>query len=119
MSPIMPSWPASRLGSLATFAPQERRPRMTAAALAFEAYAEPVPFSDLSLQWTEIADVARDDMDALFATSSFCLGPFVERFETAIAEYLGVRYAIGVNSGTSAHHLALIAAGVRAGDKVI
>jgi dTDP-4-amino-4,6-dideoxygalactose transaminase len=80
---------------------------------------ERVPFSDLSLQWREIADAARADIDTLFATSSFCLGPFVERFEAAVADYLGVRHAIGVNSGTSALHLALIAAGVQAGDKVL
>ena len=92
---------------------------MTASALAREAEIERVPFADLSLQWKEIADAARADLDTLFATSSFCLGPFVERFETAIADYLEVRYAIGVNSGTSALHLALIAAGVCAGDKVL
>jgi dTDP-4-amino-4,6-dideoxygalactose transaminase len=90
-----------------------------ATALAFEAAAERIPFSDLSLQWREIADAARADIDVLFATSSFCLGPFVERFEAAVANYLGVRHAVGVNSGTSALHLALIAAGVRPGDKVL
>jgi dTDP-4-amino-4,6-dideoxygalactose transaminase len=92
---------------------------MTASALAVEADIEPVPFSDLSLQWREIADGARADIDTLFASGSFCVGPFVERFEAAIADYLSVRHAIGVNSGTSALHLALIAAGVRAGEKVL
>src|SRR6516164_8790106 len=92
---------------------------MRASALAHQAFAERVPFSDLSLQWKEIADAARVDIDTLFATSSFCLGPFVEGFEAAVADYLGVRHAIGVNSGTSALHLALIAAGVRPGDKVL
>jgi len=92
---------------------------MTAFALADEADHERVPFAELSQQWKEIADAARADFDTLFATSSFCLGPFVERFETAVANYLEVRHAVGVNSGTSALHLALIAAGVRAGDKVL
>jgi dTDP-4-amino-4,6-dideoxygalactose transaminase len=92
---------------------------MTASALTREAEIEQVPFADLSLQWKEIAGAARADLDTLFATSSFCLGPFVERFEAAIADYLEVGYAIGVNSGTSALHLALIAAGVCAGDKVV
>jgi dTDP-4-amino-4,6-dideoxygalactose transaminase len=91
----------------------------TATGFAIAAANERVPFSDLSLQWGEIADAARADIDVLFATSSFCLGPFVERFEAAVADYLGVRHAIGVNSGTSALHLALIAAGVRPGDKVL
>jgi dTDP-4-amino-4,6-dideoxygalactose transaminase len=92
---------------------------MSVSALALEADVERVPFSDLSLQWREIADAARADIDTLFATSSFCLGPFVDSFEAAVADYLGVRHAVGVNSGTSALHLALIAAGVRAGDKVL
>ena len=92
---------------------------MRASALAPQAFAERVPFSDLSLQWKEIADAARADIDTLFATSSFCLGPFVEGFEAAVADYLGVRHAVGVSSGTSALHLALIAAGVRPGDKVL
>jgi dTDP-4-amino-4,6-dideoxygalactose transaminase len=92
---------------------------MRASALAPQAFAERVPFSDLSQQWKEIADAARADIDILFSTSSFCLGPFVEGFEAAVADYLGVRHAIGVNSGTSALHLALIAAGVRPGDKVL
>jgi dTDP-4-amino-4,6-dideoxygalactose transaminase len=92
---------------------------MTASALALEAVVDRVPFSDLSLQWREIADAARAEIETLFATSSFCLGPFVDRFEAAVADYLGVSHAIGVNSGTSALHLALIAAGVRPGDKVL
>jgi hypothetical protein len=45
---------------------------MTASALAVEADIEPVPFSDLSLQWREIADRARADIDTLFASGSFC-----------------------------------------------
>jgi dTDP-4-amino-4,6-dideoxygalactose transaminase len=92
---------------------------MTASVAAAEADHERVPFADLSLQWKEIERAARADIDTLFGTSSFCLGPFVERFDAAIADYLEVHHAIGVNSGTSALHLALIAAGVRAGDKVL
>jgi perosamine synthetase len=46
-------------------------------------------------------------------------GPKVEAFERAIAEYCGARYAIAVNSGTSALHIACLAAGVGVGDEVI
>jgi dTDP-4-amino-4,6-dideoxygalactose transaminase len=46
-------------------------------------------------------------------------GPQCERFEKAVAENLGVKYACAVNSGTSAIHLTLVACGVRSGDEVI
>jgi dTDP-4-amino-4,6-dideoxygalactose transaminase len=80
---------------------------------------EPVPFADLSRQWRSIAADAMPEIAALFESSAFCLGPWVERFERDIAAYLSVRHAIGVNSGTSALHLAMIAAGIGPGDEVI
>ena len=69
-----------------------------------ETASERVPFADFSLQWNEIEDAVLADIRTLFSTSAFCLGPFVERFEHAIADYLDVSYAVGVNSGTSALH---------------
>jgi dTDP-4-amino-4,6-dideoxygalactose transaminase len=78
-----------------------------------------VPFTDLSLQWRQIEEKASPDIRRLFEDSTFCLGPFVEEFEQAVAEYLGIEQAIGVNSGTSALHLALIVAGIGPGDKVL
>lgn len=46
------------------------------------------------------------------------LGPNVDAFEKTVAEYAGVKAAVALNSGTSAIHLALKAAGVKEGDKV-
>lgn len=46
-------------------------------------------------------------------------GPFLARFEHAFADWLSVKHAIAVSSGTAALHLALLTAGVRAGDEVI
>jgi len=46
-------------------------------------------------------------------------GPAVERFESAVAEYCGAKYAVAVSSGTAALHLAALAAGVSPGDEVI
>jgi dTDP-4-amino-4,6-dideoxygalactose transaminase len=78
-----------------------------------------VPFNDLGYQWDQIKDKALPRLRQLFERGAFSLGPFVEEFEHSVAEYLGVEHAIGVNSGTSALHLALIAAGVGPGDKVL
>lgn len=82
-------------------------------------FVERLPFNDLTPQWDVIADAARADVEDMFRTSAFCLGPFVERFETEIASYLGVPHAIGLNSGTSALHLAMLAAGCGPGDDVL
>jgi perosamine synthetase len=56
-----------------------------------------------------VVDVLRGD----FLTQ----GPIVEKFEHALAEHVGARYAISVSSGTAALHIACLAAGLRAGDK--
>jgi len=47
------------------------------------------------------------------------VGPFVDRFERAMANQIGRRHAVAVVSGTAALHLALIGAGVKPDDEVI
>ena len=46
-------------------------------------------------------------------------GVYVTEFEKAFADYIGVKYAVAVNSGTSALHAALLAHGIGTGDEVI
>lgn len=46
-------------------------------------------------------------------------GPELQRFERAFADYHGMKYGVGVNSGTAALHAALVAVGVGPGDEVI
>lgn len=46
-------------------------------------------------------------------------GRFIDRFETAFAEYIGVKHAISTNTGTAACHLALKASGLGTGDSVV
>lgn len=46
-------------------------------------------------------------------------GPFIERFETAVAGYVGVPHAVATVNGTAALHVALLAAGVVPGDEVL
>lgn len=46
-------------------------------------------------------------------------GAYVEKFERAVASYLGSKYAVAVVNGTSALHVSLVVCGVKAGDEVI
>ena len=46
-------------------------------------------------------------------------GPFVERFENQVAEFVNTRFGVATSSGTAALHLALRAAGVQADDEVL
>ncbi|WP_457580209.1 DegT/DnrJ/EryC1/StrS family aminotransferase [Ensifer canadensis] len=78
-----------------------------------------VPFVDLSIQWNQIRSSVMPDMERLFEASAFCLGPWAKDFEQRIAEYLGVRHAVAVSSGSAALHVAVIAAGIVPGDKVL
>ena len=78
-----------------------------------------IPFIDLKAQYLSI----KDEIDAAIArvleSSQFVLGDEVAAFEEEFAAYCGARYGIAVNSGTSALHLALLAAGIGPGDEVI
>jgi perosamine synthetase len=56
---------------------------------------------------------------AVLRSGMIAQGPQVERFEAAFAALCGVRYAVAVNSGTAALHMALLAHGVGPGDEVI
>ena len=78
-----------------------------------------VPFNTIASQWKEIENEALKSIQGIFDTSAYCLGYEVAAFENEIAEYLGVAHAVAVNSGTSALHLAVIAANISAGDEVL
>src|SRR5262249_47790409 len=78
-----------------------------------------VPFVDLNAQYRSIRGEVETAIHEVIETSGFVLGPAVERFESEFAEYLGVDYVIGINSGTMALQLALLALGVGPGDEVI
>jgi dTDP-4-amino-4,6-dideoxygalactose transaminase len=78
-----------------------------------------VPFVDLRIQYLSIKDEIDGAMARVLNDTSFVLGPEVEAFEAAFAEYVNARFCIGVNNGTAAIQLALMACGVGAGDEVI
>ncbi len=52
-------------------------------------------------------------------TPNLSIGPMIEEFEQEWARFAGARFAVGVSSGTAGLHLAVIAAGIGAGDEVI
>jgi len=78
-----------------------------------------VPFLDLRAQFAQVGDEVSAALREVAGSGTYVLGPKVASFERAFAEYVGVRHCVGVNSGTSALHLALLCAGVGPGDEVI
>lgn len=78
-----------------------------------------VPFLDLKAQFATIRDDVLKAVTRVFDDQAFVLGKYVDAFEQAAAEYLGVKHAIGVSNGSDALLLSLMAAGVKPGDEVI
>jgi dTDP-4-amino-4,6-dideoxygalactose transaminase len=79
----------------------------------------PVPFLDLKQQYLGIKDEILSGVATVFDSTQYVLGREVATFEEEFAAYCGVRHAVAVNSGTSALHCALLAAGIGPGDEVI
>jgi len=77
-----------------------------------------VKYNYLEQQFAEV-DAHFADLRKLVASGEFTLGPFVEAFEKKFAAYIGVKHAIGTNTGTGALTLALKAVGVKPGSEVI
>ncbi|MBZ9936036.1 DegT/DnrJ/EryC1/StrS family aminotransferase [Mesorhizobium sp. BR1-1-16] len=78
-----------------------------------------IPFLDLRAQYASIGPELEAAVIAAMRDGNFVLGERVERFEDNFAAYCGTDHAVAVNSGTSALHLALLAAGIGPGDEVI
>ena len=78
-----------------------------------------IPFVDLRRQYLDLkADIDAAVMRVL-DTGQFVLGPEVEAFEKEFAAMHAADAGVAMNTGTSALHLALLAAGVGPGDEVI
>jgi len=78
-----------------------------------------IPTLDLKRQYGEIQAEVRAAIERVCASQQFVLGPEVEALEQEIAQYVGVKHAVGCASGTDALWLALAAARVGTGDRVI
>ncbi len=78
-----------------------------------------IPMLDLSQEITELWAEYNTAIQTVLRSSQFINGPETRAFEVEVAEYLGVKHAIGVNSGTDALTISLRALGIGKGDEVI
>jgi dTDP-4-amino-4,6-dideoxygalactose transaminase len=78
-----------------------------------------IPILDLYPQYQSIKTEIYAAIDRVLESGQFIMGQDVKEFEQEVANYLGVKYAIAVNSGTDALIIGLRALGIGSGDEVI
>lgn len=78
-----------------------------------------IPFVDLKAQYQGIKTEVNAAIQGILDTCQFTLGSEVAALEQEFAAYSQAKLGIGVNTGTSALHLALLAAGIGSGDEVV
>lgn len=79
----------------------------------------PIPVLDLSPEIEALWDDLNAAIQSVLKSGQFIMGPEVKAFEREVAAYLGVKHAIGVNSGTDALVIGLRALGIGPGDEVV
>ena len=78
-----------------------------------------IPFLDLVAPHQELEAQLLAVVKKAFSNAAFIGGQMVEEFEKEFAAFCGMKYCVGVNSGTDALRFAFIAAGVKAGEIII
>ena len=78
-----------------------------------------LPLIDLASAYRRHAKAINESLMKVLVSGKFVLGENVQRFESEFASYSGVRYGVGVASGTDALTLSLMALGIKKGDEVI
>lgn len=73
----------------------------------------------IDLSSPDISDAEKNAVIEVLSSNRLSLGPKVDEFERAVAEYVGTRHAIAINSGTSGLHLLIRAIDITNGDEVI
>jgi dTDP-4-amino-4,6-dideoxygalactose transaminase/acetyltransferase-like isoleucine patch superfamily enzyme len=79
----------------------------------------PIPLLDLQMHHAPLLPAIRAAIDRVLVSGRYILGEEVESFERECAQYVGVRHAIGVSSGTDGLLLAMMGLGIGPGDEVI
>lgn len=67
----------------------------------------------------DLTSAEREAVAQVMLTPNLSMGPQIQTFEESFRQYTGLKYAIGVNSGTAGLHLCIHAAGIKEGDLVI
>lgn len=78
-----------------------------------------IPCLDLKRQHQAIKREIFEQLESVYDNTQFSQGTSVAAFETNFAEFLGTKYVVAVNSGTSALHLAILALGIGDADEII
>jgi dTDP-4-amino-4,6-dideoxygalactose transaminase len=78
-----------------------------------------IPMVDPAAEYRALKAEIDAAVGRVLASGRYVLGPEGEAFERELAAYVGAPHAVGCNSGTDALHLALVAAGIGAGDEVV
>lgn len=78
-----------------------------------------IPVLDLKPEMDELWSQLQDAIGDVLRSGQFIMGPQVKEFESEVAAYLGVDYAVAMNSGTDALFIALRALGIGPNDEVI
>tara|TARA_A100001011_G_C14319001_1_gene849477 strand:+ start:1102 stop:2211 length:1110 start_codon:yes stop_codon:yes gene_type:complete len=78
-----------------------------------------VPIFDLRVKNKLIREELRDSLEKVISKGRLFLGDQVDELEKKVAKFLGVKYALGVSSGSSAIYLALRSSGIKKNDEVI
>jgi dTDP-4-amino-4,6-dideoxygalactose transaminase len=79
----------------------------------------PIPMIDPAAEYRSLKSEIDAAVGRVLASGRYVLGPEGEALERELAAFTGAAHAVGVNSGTDALHLALVACGVGPGDEVI
>ncbi|MCH1640245.1 DegT/DnrJ/EryC1/StrS family aminotransferase [Paenibacillus timonensis] len=78
-----------------------------------------IPLLDLKREIAELKPQILQAIEGVLDEAAFIMGSQVKRLEQEVAEYLGTKHAIALNSGTDALVIALLAAGIGPGDEVV